>query len=160
MFLISTGPIWFGCITVTVLTWLFGGVVHVVNYRDYFASDAMPGGWEYCCGMLNAVCGFAKALLVEGTWGWGFAVWLYLVFCIASEIGLSEVDLQHMWRGAVSILVIFLFLNLIPPVGCYISIGIFIILPYLFKFHVLMLSALALNVALLLVMKPLIRFLR
>ena len=154
-FLIASGPIWFGCIVISLLIRLFGSVVHVVNYRDYFASDIIPGAWEYCCGMLRAVCGFATALFVDGTWGWGFAVWLYLVFCIASEIGLSGVDLQYMWRGAVSILVIFLILNLIPPVGHYISIGIYIIQPYLFKFHVLMLSALVLNTALFLVMKSL-----
>ena len=153
-FLISSGPVWFGCLAIGLLTWLFGGVVHVVNYREYFASDVVPGVWEYCFGMSSAVFGFTTALFVDGTWGLGFAVWLYLVFCIASEIGLSNVDLQHMWCGMVSIVVIFLILNLIPPVGRSVSVGIFIVLPYLFKFHVLMLSALVLNLVLMLAMKP------
>ena len=159
-FLISSGPIWFGCLVIGFLTWLFGRVVHVANYRDYFASDIVPGALEYGCGMVKAVGGFAAALFVDGTWGWGFAVWLYLAFCIASEIGLSGVDLQYMWRGAVSILVIFLLLNLIPPIGRLLSIGLFIIQPYLFKFHVLMLSALVLNAALFLVMKAVARVMR
>ena len=156
-FLIASGPVWFGCIAIATLTWLFGGVVHVANYRDYFASDTVPGVWEYSYGILSAVCGFATALFVDGTWGLGFAVWLYLAFCIASEIGLSGVDLQHMWRGGISIVVIFLLLNLIPRIGRCVSVGIFIILPYLFKFHVLMLSALVLNVVLMLTMKVLVR---
>ena len=156
-FLIASGPVWFGCMVIGLLTRLLGGVAQIAKYRDYFASDAVPGIWEYGSGMLNAVCGFAAALFVDGTWGWGFAVWLYLVFCIASEIGLSGIDLQAMWRGAVSIALFFLILNLIPPVGRFVSVGIFIILPYLFKLHVLMLSALGINTLLLAVMRLVVR---
>ena len=53
--------------------------------------------------MASVVVGVFSAFLIDGTWGWGFALWLYLVFCIAPEIGLSGVDLQHMWRGTVPI---------------------------------------------------------
>ena len=157
---ISAGPIWFGCLMIVLLSRLFWGVEFVARYRDFFSNDAMPGMLEYVWGLARATLVFLSSLFIDGTWGMGFEVWLYLVFCIASEIGLSGVDIQHMWRGVVSIVAIFLLLNLIPPVGRSVSVGIFIILPYLFKFHVLMLSALSLNLALMLVMKPLVRLLK
>ena len=147
-FVISSGPIWFGCIAITLLTRLFGGVVHVAQYREFFASNVVPGVWEYSCGMAGAAFGLVSALFWDGTWGWGFAVWLYLVFCIASEIGLSAVDIQYMWPGTAVIVLMFFLLNLIPPIGRCVSAGIFVILPWLFKCHVLMLAALALNLAL------------
>ena len=84
----------------------------------------------------------------DGTWGCSFAVWLYLVFCVASEIGLSGIDIQHMWRGAVVIVLMFIVLNLIPPVGRCVSVGIFVVMPWIFKCHVLMLAALVLDLAL------------
>ena len=84
----------------------------------------------------------------DGTWGCSFTVWLYLVFCVASEIGLSGIDIQHMWRGAVVIVLMFIVLNLIPPVGRCVSVGIFAVMPWIFKCHVLMLAALVLNLAL------------
>ena len=147
-FIISSGPIWFGCIAIALLTRLLGGVVHVARYSEFFASDRVPGTLEYVCGMMRAVVGLTFALFYEGTWGWGFAVWLYLVFCIASEIGLSAVDIQHMRGGAILIVLVVLLLNLIPPAGRCVSAGIFAIMPWLFKCHVLMLSALMLNIAL------------
>ena len=147
-FIIASGPSWFGCMAIALLTRLFGGVVHVVRYNEFFANSAVPGIWEYSCGMMSAAFDLVSAVLCDGAWGWGFAVWLYLVFCIASEIGLSGVDLQHMWRGGVVIVLMFFILNLIPPVGRCVSAGIFVVMPWLFKCQVLMLAALVLNLAL------------
>ena len=151
-FLISSGPVWFGCLVVVLLTRLFGGAGYVARYGDFFSNDTVPGLLEYAWGLGRAAMGFISSLFVDGTWGWGFAIWLYLVFCIASEIGLSGVDLQHMWRGVAVIALAFLLVNLIPPVGRCVSAGIFIALPWLFKLHVLMLVALEVNIALLAVM--------
>lgn len=151
-FIIASGPIWFGCIVIALLTRLFGGVVHVARYNEFFANSAVPGIWEYSCGMVCAVFGLMSALLRDGTWGWGFAVWLYIVFCVASEIGLSGIDIQHMWRGAAVIALMLFVLNLIPPVGRCVSAWIFVVMPWLFKCHVLMLSSLVLNLALLMAM--------
>lgn len=152
-FIISSGPVWFGCLMIVLLTRCFGGEVRAARYGDFFASNAMPSVVEYVCGLARATSGLFITLFVDGTWGWGFALWFYLVFCIASEIGLSKVDIQHMWRGMAVIALAFLGLNLIPVVGKLVSVGMFVALPWFFKFHVLMLAALALNVTLLLVMR-------
>ena len=152
-FIISSGPVWFGCLMIALLSRFFAGVVRVGRYGDFFANNAMPSVGEYVCGLARATSGLLSTLFVDGTWGWGFALWFYLVFCIASEIGLSKVDIQHMWRGMTVIALAFLGLNLIPVVGKLVSVGMFVALPWFFKFHVLMLAALALNVALLLVMR-------
>lgn len=150
--IISSGPIWFGCIMIAILTCLFGGVAHIARYSEYFANDTVPGIVEYAIGMASAASGLSVSLVADGTWGWGFAVWLYLVFCIASEIGLSAVDLRQMWRGISVSVTALLLLNLIPPAGRCVSAGIFVAMPWLFKCHVLMLSSLVLNLALLMAM--------
>ena len=156
-FLISSGPVWFGCIAIVLLTRLFGGAGYVARYSDFFSNNSVPGLLEYAYGLGSAAVVFLSSIFLEGTWEWGFALWLYLVFCIASEIGLSGVDLQNMWRGSAIIALTFLGANLIPPVGQCVSAGIFIILPWLFKFHVLMLVALCINIVLFVVMRLVVR---
>jgi hypothetical protein len=156
-FLISSGPVWFGCLLVVLLTRFFGDSGSVARYSDFFSNDVGPGLLEYVCGLWSAALGFLSSLFVDGTWGWGFGIWLYLVFCIASEIGLSNVDLQHMWRGVGIIAGALLLVNLMPPVGRCLSVGIFIVLPWLFKFHVLMLFALILNLSLFIVMRMIMK---
>ena len=154
---ISAGPIWFGCLMIVLLSRLFWGVEFVARYRDFFSNDAMPGMLEYVWGLARATLVFLSSLFIDGTWGMGFAVWFYIVFCIASEIGLSKVDIQHMCRGLAMIVVVFFLLNLVPSVGQCVSAGIFTVVPWLFKFHVLMLVALVLNTIMLFVIRLVVR---
>lgn len=158
-FIIATGPVWFGCLVVVLLTKVFGGVSYVARYGDFFNTHSVPGFMEYMLGVASAASSFGLSLFSKSIWGWGFAVWLYLVFCIASEIGLSSIDLKSMRRGIVPIVVAFLLLNLIPLFGNCVSAGIFIIVPWLFKLHVLMFSAMVFNLILLAVIRVLSRML-
>ena len=148
-FLIASGPVWFGCVAFVLLTKLFSGVAPSIRFADYFAADELPGLMAYGAGLLSATITFLDDVVNVDVWGWGFAIWLYLSFCIASEIGLSSVDLKSMWRGAISVLVTLAVVNCIPPLGRSISMAIYVALPYLFKFHVIMAVALAANVILL-----------
>ena len=148
-FLIASGPVWFGCVAFVILTKLFSGVAPSIRFADYFAADELPGLMAYGAGLLSAAVAFLGDVVNVDVWGWGFAIWLYLSFCIASEIGLSSVDLKHMWRGAIGVLAAFAVANCIPPLGRLISMAIYVILPYLFKFHVIMAVALVANVILL-----------
>ena len=148
-FLIASGPVWFGCVAFVILTKLFSGVAPSIRFADYCAADELPGLTAYGAGILSAAIAFLGDLIDLDVWGWGFAIWLYLSFCIASEIGLSSVDLKHMWRGAIGVLAAFAVANCIPPLGRLISMAIYVILPYLFKFHVIMAVALVANVILL-----------
>ena len=148
-FLIASGPVWFGCMAFVILTKLFSGVAPSIRFSDYFAADELPGLMAYGAGLLSAAIVFLGDVVNADVWGWGFAIWLYLSFCIASEIGLSSVDLKSMWRGAMSILAAFAVANCIPPLGRLISMAIYVALPYLFKFHVIMAVALVANVILL-----------
>lgn len=129
---------------------MFSGVGTVDAVRfDYFAADELPGLTAYGAGLLSAAIAFLSDVLDMDMWGWGLAIWLYLSFCIASEIGLSSVDLKSMWRGAISILAALVVANCIPPLGRLISMAVYVVLPYLFKFHVIMAVALVANVILL-----------
>lgn len=148
-FLIASGPVWFGCMVFVVLTKLFSGVAPSIRFADYFAADELPGLTAYGAGILGAAMAFLSDVVNMDAWGWGFAIWLYLSFCIASEIGLSGGDLKSMWRGAISILAALAVANCIPPLGRLISMAIYVALPYLFKFHVVMAVALVANVILL-----------
>ena len=154
---IDSGPIWFGCLMITLLSRLFGGEVHVAEYGDFFASGRMPEMAEYVHGLACAAWGLLFTLFIDGTWGWGFAIWLYLVFCIASEIGLSNVDVQLMSPGLVMITGLFLVLNLVPIVGKCVSVGILVALPLFFRLQVLMLFTLVVNAVLLFMMRLVVR---
>lgn len=155
--IIATGPIWFGCLMVVLLTKVFGGIPYVARYGDFFNARSVPGVLEYIFGVANAASSLGLSLFSEGIWGWGFAVWLYLVFCIASEMGLSSVDLKSMRCGIVPTVVVFSMLNLIPQLGRCVSAGIFIIMPWLFKLHVLMFAAMVFNLMLLAVIRVISR---
>ena len=69
-------------------------------------------------------------------------VYLYLIFCIASEMGLSCEDLSGMWMGFACICCVFVLLNIIPAVGMAMSGLTFRICRKIFPIHALMLFVL------------------
>lgn len=152
-FVISTGPIWFGSALVLLLTRLFANTMPQLSWRANFDAAALPGLFEYGWGVMKAAGGFLVGLFGEAHWGVGFVIWLYLSFCIASEIGLSSVDLMHMWPGAVMLVCIVAALNIFPAVGRGLSLAVYVMMPWMFKVHVLMLAALMINLALYVVFK-------
>ena len=102
-FFIATGPVWFGCAVILLLSRLFAG-------PDFLPSfDALaPRPWEPVSVHLKGMWYGAVWMLqtVFAPWRWKtplFPVFLYLVFCIASEITLSPIDLKGMWRGLAAI---------------------------------------------------------
>ena len=156
--LIATGPIWFGCIVIVVLTKLFAGTVMVASYGDYFSSDALPGFLEYIWACFKS----SKSLLFSlggdafSSW-WLAALWFYLVFCVASEIGLSDVDIASMWKGLLCVVAVLLLLGMVPVVGDWYAAGIRGVLPMLFLVHSLMAFAVLADSALWLLMRLLVR---
>lgn len=156
-FVIASGPVWFGGLVIVFLTCLFSRSTPRILFRDYFPVDAMPGLLAYGRCLFSATGNLLSETLGASDWGLGLVVWLYLTFCIASEIGLSNVDLLHMKRGLVCIALVTAVLNLIPPVGKGVSALVFALMPFLFKLHVLMVTALAVNIAVMLVVRFLAR---
>ena len=69
-------------------------------------------------------------------------MYLYLIFCIASEMGLSYEDLSGMWMGFVCICSIIVVLNIVPAVGIVISGWTYRFCRKLFPIHALMLFVL------------------
>ena len=144
-FIIATGPLWFGGIVIALLTSIFSGHVHIASYKEYFSDGFIPDVMTYGIGMTKAAVN-AFATVVGGAYlDWQFALWLYLSFCIASEIGLSKVDILHMKQGFGWLLCLFLLLNAVPVVGRGVSALIYVLLPWIFRLHVLMLFSLIVN---------------
>ena len=155
---IATGPIWFGCIVIVGLTKLFAGTVMVANYGDYFSSDALPGFLDYIWACFKS----SKSLLFSlggdafSSW-WLAALWFYLVFCVASEIGLSDVDIASMWKGLLCVVAAVLLLGMVPVVGDWYAAAIRWALPMLFLVHSLMAFAVLVDGALWLLMRLFVR---
>ena len=150
---ISTGPIWFGCIMISFITWLLVGDISIARWRDHFHATALPGALEYGWALLRAMLdGCGTILASTDVFTLGFWCWIYLAFCIASEIGLSSVDIKHMRPGLMRLVLLFFAVNIVPIVGETVSKGIFIIMPYLFRIHVLMITSLVVNFALYLIL--------
>ena len=155
---IATGPIWFGCIVIVALTKLCAGTVMVANYSDYLPNDALPGLLDYICACFMS----SKSLLFSlggdvFSSGWLAAIWFYLVFCVASEIGLSSVDIASMWKGLVTIVVVVLLLGMVPVVGSWYEAGVRALLPMLFLVHSMMAFAVLVDAVIWLLMRLFVR---
>ena len=132
-FVISTGPVWFGSAVILGLSYLVGGAGILPDMQTYFPEGTPPATWEYISNVFlaawqmlgNAVC----------VWNWRslwIALYLYAVFCIASEITLSGPDLKGMWKGCAAIIIVLFGVNLLPYVGGWLNAGIVWAKPYLF----------------------------
>ena len=155
---IATGPIWFGCIVIVALTKLFAGTTMVANYGDCFSNDALPGFVDYVWACFKS----SKSLLFSlggdafSSW-WLAALWFYLVFCVASEIGLSDVDIASMWKGLLCVVVSLLLLGMVPVAREWCASGLHALMPQLFLVHSLMAFAVLVDVVLWLLMRLLVR---
>ena len=117
IFIISTGPVWLGCVVLALMGWIMAGSDFWSGYAQTVPSGH-PGLIEYSRGVVLAAV--HMAMQVVCVWKWTspfYLILLYLLFCITSEITLSPTDLAGMWRS-VFILVFFIILfNLIPGVN-------------------------------------------
>ena len=117
-------------------------------YKEYFSDGFVPDVVTYGIGMAKAAVNAFATVLGGAYLDWQFALWLYLSFCIASEIGLNKVDILHMKQGFGWLLCLFLLLNVVPVVGCGVSALIYLLLPWIFRLHMLMLFSLVMNLVL------------
>ena len=115
LFLISTGPVWFGCAVILALSLLVGGMGILPDMRAFVPDGATAHSGEYLSGVFlaafqmlrNAVC----------VWNWRspwIALYVYATFCIASEITLSGSDMKGMWKGLILIVLALFAVNLVP----------------------------------------------
>ena len=102
-----------------------------------YVSNVFLAAWQM---LRNAIC----------VWNWRspwIALYLYAVFCIASEITLSGPDLKGMWKGCAAIVVVFLGINPLPYVGGWLNAGIVWCKPYLFLVQVVLAFVLLMDAA-------------
>ena len=137
-FFISTGPVWFGCGVIMLLSRLLAGPYFLPSFGDFAPKPGDPisvhlfGVWKGAIWMLKSV--FAP----ERWHSWLFPILLYLMFCIASEITLSPPDLNGMWRGFAAIFGVFFAVNLVPFAANWLSKGVDIALPAVFIFQTIL----------------------
>ena len=142
-FVIGFGPVWFGCLMIWSLTRLFSKSCSLPDFNAMFPLDPIPSSRLYWFRALKASWMMFKSAFK--VWKWRLTlnvVYLYLIFCIASEMGLSYEDLSGMWVGFACICGVFVLLNVIPAVGMAVSGWTFRICRKLFQVHVLMLFVL------------------
>lgn len=141
--LIGFGPIWFGCLMIWVLTKLFSRRCSLPDFETMFPLDPAPSSWTYWTRTFKASWLIFKTAFT--VWKWGSTlnvIYLYLIFCIASEMGLSFEDLSCTWVGFAMVSCGFLVLNAIPYVGVAMSGWVFRFSRKLFPVHALMLFVL------------------
>ena len=158
--IISTGPIWFGGLLIVLLSRFLVGQAMNISYYDYFGNGELPEMLSYlmaCLRCASSLCGdLAGGALFSG---WKIILWAYLVFCIASEIGMSSKDLKNASAGFVLVLGIALVLLLLPFVGKWIQVVVALLLPKFFIVHVLMILAVLINMGFLSIEKIITRIL-
>ena len=147
-FVISTGPVWFGSAVILCLclSCLVGGTGLLPDVQSYFPEGTPPVTWDYVSNVFLAA--FQMLCNAVCVWNWRspwIALYLYAVFCIASEITLSGPDLKGMWKGCVAIVVVLFGVNLLPYVGGWLNMGIVWAKPYLFLVQVVLAFVLLLD---------------
>lgn len=149
-FFIGTGPVWFGCLMISLLARLLGGRGLLEGIESL---SPLPGGsiFGYCFSVLNGAAWILKSVFSPSNWGsMLFPLCFYLIFCIASEITLSPPDLQSTWRGFASLLALIFMLNFIPVVSAWFCLVVDSLIPSLYVLHSLLLFVLLFDLILLL----------
>lgn len=158
--IIASGPIWFGSIVILLLTRLLIGREICVSYEDFFTCGEMPDVLSYFMACLRGAFSLCCEVVVGALFsGWKTIVWMYLVFCVALEIGMSGIDLKKAKAGLLLILGIVLVLVALPFVGKWVVEGTTRLLPKLFLVHVLMMFAAFINMGFLILEKIIVRIL-
>lgn len=136
---IGTAPVWFGCLMIWLCAKLFAGTVFLPKFSDEFPLDPYPKSKRYWGGVFKTAWRMLWNTL--RVWRWKSTlnvVYLYLVFCIASEMTLSWADVCGAWKGLVALVVLFVLLNAVPWFGRKVGMMAWKAAPFLFKVHVVM----------------------
>ena len=147
LFVISTGPIWFGCAVILGLSCLMSDAVSLSDMQASFPAGASPTTYAYISAVFTTAFQMLRNAII--VWHWSSvwtAVFLYAVFCIASEITLSSSDLRSMWKGCAAIVIIMFVANLLPFVGDWLNSGVVWARPYLFIVQVVLAFVLMVDV--------------
>ena len=161
LFLISTGPVWFGSAVIIGLSCLMGGTGFLWSVQASFPEDVSPATFKYLSSVFIAAFQMLKNAVIVWHWkSFWTPLYLYAVFCIASEITLSSPDLKSMWKGCVSIAVIMFIANLFQFTARYLDAGIDWAKPHLFLVQVVLAFVLMVDVLFLLVAFLITRFWR
>lgn len=142
-FVIATGPIWFGCLMIILLTRIFSRRSFKFMLGVNIPHDPMFSPKDYWVGTFKAAGMILQS--VVRVWHWRRSldlIYLYLIFCIVSEMGISKAELANSWVGIICISAMILILNLIPSVSVRISILSFRLCRRLFPIHAIMLFVL------------------
>lgn len=158
-FVIASGPVWFGCLMIFLLTKLFSRRSCRFRLADDIPYVPIASSRTYWIGTIKAAGKMLRNIF--RAWHWKSSldlIYLYLLFCIASEMGLSDTDIAGMWIGMICICAVFLVLNVIPAVGIRISQWSFGLCRWLFPVHVTMMFVLVMDLAFVLLFVWPIRF--
>lgn len=156
-FLIATGPIWFGALVLTLLARVFAGAGILPPVVDM--SLASTGPIEYLCNVFLFAGRMLRSSMAVWEWkSWTTALYLYLSFCVATEVKLSPPDMAGMWRGLLAICTTVLVLHLGPFASHGLDWLYGTLRPWLFVFHVLLAFSLLLDLVFLAVFSIVKRF--
>jgi|GEM_PF-645392 len=116
-FFIGTGPIWFGCAVVFLLSMLLVGTDFLwvaVGTRVEPADLATPSAaGRLSLDFLHHVWVTLSGLIEPALYSdWKFWVFIYLTLCIGLHMSLSPADLKGSWVGFLMLVVVMLVVNI------------------------------------------------
>ncbi len=139
-FLILTGPVWFGCAIVCVMTTLAAGTEILPSYTQSFEGETDVGLISYATALVTQ--GIAMLTSFVFVWHWTSPFCLiafYFLFCIASQITISGRAMLLIWQSVIAVFLLLFLLNLIPGVNTGLAWIGDRIKPAVFMLHVTML---------------------
>ena len=136
---ISTGPIWFGCVMIAILSKMLLGTASAIDINRYVEFSIAPGIIEYVLGCFRAAVEFFFGVTLDSVVSvWRIVAWTYLVFCISSEIGMSGVDMSHAKKGVIILVIGLSALSMLPFIGKWVVAIVCLLLPIVFVMHTVM----------------------
>lgn len=139
---IGTGPIWFGCLVVAVLTGLLYGFPELPQPVNDELSEQILALFSGAVGfVIHVVTGMPSHPILS-------ILYVYLVFCVVSEMKLSSVDLAGMGGGIFAFVILFALFNFIPFVDVLLTRLVFWAAPHILAVNAVMCAVLLINLIL------------
>lgn len=146
MVVIGFGPVWFGCLIIGFLAKRVAKCWAIPDADGVFLADGLLSSYDYWKQVCRAAWTMSRQVFRWRNWrSAGNVICLYLIFCIASEMGLSSADLVAMRTGLVCVCGLFVAVNLVPALGMAASRFAFRVSRRLFHVHALMAAVLLLD---------------
>ncbi len=152
-FWIATGPVWFGCIVIFLISQLLSGQNFMTEIYNMAPTPEELNIFSYLLLLFVSSLSMIVYVFHPANWSLLFPIFLYLLLCVTSEIALSSVDIKGMKEGLIALCLLILVLNFIPGMIQLRTYTFTYLLPFVFILHTIQIFTLIVNISFIFIFK-------